>query len=201
MPPKTKSKTKRRTSEERIYKALSHPLRFKILVQLNERAASPSELAEELGEKIGNVAYHVRTLLALETIELVKTEQVRGTLEHFYRATERPFVDDAHWASLPVSVRRQFADSILQGLWEHVVEATENGAWDEPDPHASWTSLDLDEEGHLEVTRILGQALEDVLTAHAASAGREAERDESERESKRREVAILYYPRPRPEES
>ncbi len=98
MTPRTKTKRTAKP-EERLYKALSHPLRQKILIKLNERASSPSDLAVELNEKIGNVAYHVRTLLDLETIELVKTEQVRGTLEHFYRATARPFVDDAHWAT------------------------------------------------------------------------------------------------------
>jgi DNA-binding transcriptional ArsR family regulator len=186
-----------RGREARLYKALSHPLRFRILTKLNERPASPSELAVELDEKVGNVAYHVRTLLDLETVELVRTEQVRGTLEHFYRATERPFVDDDHWARLPLSIRRQFADSILQELWEHVVDATERDGFDGSDPHVSWTVLDLDGEGHSEVTRILGQALEDVRAAHAASAERERNRAPADRQSKRNELALMYYARPR----
>lgn len=187
LPPKT---------DERLYKALSHPLRFKILVKLNERAASPSDLAVELGEKIGNVAYHVRTLLELETIELVGTEQVRGTLEHFYRATARPFVDTDHWARLPISVRRQFADTILQDLWDHVVEAAETGGFDDSENHVSWTALSLDEEGRDEVARILGEALDEVFAAQAAAAGREAERDPDEREAVKTELAIMHYLRP-----
>jgi DNA-binding transcriptional ArsR family regulator len=123
--------------DERLYKALSHPLRFQILAKLNESPSSPSDLAAELGEKVGNVAYHVRTLLDLDTVELVKTEQVRGTLEHFYRATARPSVDGDHWTRLPVSIRRQFADSTLAGLWEHAVEADRSGAFDGPDAQVS----------------------------------------------------------------
>lgn len=193
-----KSETRRPPkSAERLYKALSHPLRQKILIKLNERAASPSDLAVELDEKIGNVAYHVRTLLELETVELVDTKQVRGTLEHFYRATARPFVDDEHWARLPISVRRQFTDTTMQGIWDHVVEATQEGGFDDPDTHISWTTLDLDEEGRTEVARILGEALEAVLAEQAAAAGREAERDADERESTRTEVAIMHYHRPR----
>ena len=194
----SKTKTKRPLkTDERLHKALSHPLRFKILTRLNERPGSPSYLAVELDVKIGNVAYHVRTLLELETIELVRTEQVRGTLEHFYRATARPVVDDDHWARLPASVRQQFADAILQGVWEHVVEASENGGFAGDDTHVSWTNLDLDNEGHEEVTRILGQALEDVLAEHAASAGRQGERSDEDRDSERTELAIMHYRRPR----
>jgi DNA-binding transcriptional ArsR family regulator len=199
MASKTKTKQPLKT-DERLYKALSHPLRFKILVKLNERAASPSDLAVELGEKVGNVAYHVRTLLDLETIELVGTEQVRGTLEHFYRATQRPFVDDDHWAALPPSIREQFGDTILQGLWEHVVEAADNGAFADPDPHVSWTSLDLDKEGHEAVARILVETIDRVLAEHAASAGREASRSPEESESQRTELAMMHYRRPRPDE-
>ena len=199
MDSKTQTKPSLKT-DERLYKALSHPLRHKILIRLNERSASPSQLAGELGEKIGNVAYHVRTLVELETIELVDTKQVRGTVEHFYRATARPFVDDEHWARLPVSVRRQFTDTALQGLWEHVVEATTAGGFDHADNHVSWTALDLDQEGREEVSRILLEALEGVLAEHAASAGREAERSPEERESERSEFAIMHYRRPRPDD-
>lgn len=200
MSSKAKSREKLRT-DERLHKALSHPLRQKILVKLNERAASPSDLAEELGESVGNVAYHVRMLLELDTIELVRTEQVRGTVEHFYRATDRPFLDDEHWARLPLSVRRQFTDLTLQGLWEHVAEAAEAGGFDDDDVHVSWTTLDLDEEGRENVARILAQALEDVLAEHAASAGREVERAPDERGATRSELAIMHYRRPRPNEA
>jgi DNA-binding transcriptional ArsR family regulator len=185
-----------RSRDERLYKALSHPLRFKILTKLSEGPASPSDLAEELGEKVGNVAYHVRTLLELETVELLKTEQVRGTLEHYYRATVHPSIDDAHWTRLPVSIRRQFADSILDGVWEHTVEASESGAFDGPDSHVSSTVLDLDDEGREEVKRILAKALDDVIAARTAAAGREAKRSPDERQSEPSELAVMYFPRP-----
>ena len=61
---------------------------------LNERVASPSELADELGEPLGNVSYHMRRLAELECIELVRTTPVRGALEHHYRATARPVFGD-----------------------------------------------------------------------------------------------------------
>lgn len=85
------SQSKEATIDRRLMKALGHPLRVRALEVLNERVASPSELARELGEPLGNVAYHVKILEENEAIELVRTAPVRGALEHFYRAKVRPW--------------------------------------------------------------------------------------------------------------
>ena len=45
--------------DERIVKAISHPIRHKVLVLLNDRVASPNEIANEIGESLGRVSYHV----------------------------------------------------------------------------------------------------------------------------------------------
>lgn len=74
-----------------LAKAMSHPLRAKMLHVLRTRTASPSELADELGEDLGRTSYHVRYLFAdLGLLELVRTEPVRGAMEHFYRARPLP---------------------------------------------------------------------------------------------------------------
>jgi DNA-binding transcriptional ArsR family regulator len=73
--------------DQRLIKALGHPVRLRVLDILNARVASPSELAKELEEPLGNVAYHVKILEETGSIELVRTAPVRGALEHFYRAT------------------------------------------------------------------------------------------------------------------
>jgi DNA-binding transcriptional ArsR family regulator len=76
--------------DPRLIKALSHSIRIRALEVLNTRIASPSELAKELGEPLGNVAYHVKILEENDAIELVRTAPVRGALEHFYRASVDP---------------------------------------------------------------------------------------------------------------
>jgi DNA-binding transcriptional ArsR family regulator len=81
------AKSKEATAEQRLIKALGHPVRIRALQVLNTRVASPSELARELDEPLGNVAYHVKILEENDAIELVRTAPVRGALEHFYRAT------------------------------------------------------------------------------------------------------------------
>ena len=79
-----------RIGDQRIIRALGHPLRARILSLLDGAEASPKELAGRLGEKLGNVSYHVRILAELELIELVRQTPVRGAVEHHYRARPRP---------------------------------------------------------------------------------------------------------------
>lgn len=87
-------------------KALSHPLRARLLDLLDQRTASPSQLADELGEPLPNVSYHVRRLLDLGCIELAGTEPRRGATEHYYRATETSLsrmaltLDEQGWEEL-----------------------------------------------------------------------------------------------------
>ena len=63
---------------------MSHPLRVRILAMLDERTASPVELAGWLGASLGTVAYHVRTLERIGLVELVSETRVRGAVEHHY---------------------------------------------------------------------------------------------------------------------
>ena len=94
--------TKTKTGvDQRLVRAIGHPLRLRLLTIFNERVASPSDLAAELGEPIGNVSYHTRILARLGCVELVKTKQVRGAVEHYYRAVVRPVFSDDDWAELP----------------------------------------------------------------------------------------------------
>src|ERR687896_1687603 len=87
--------------DQRLAKALSHPLRARIFAILNERVASPNEIADMLEERLPNVGYHVRVLVDLECVELVRTAQRRGAIEHYYRAVRRPFFTDSEWRRLP----------------------------------------------------------------------------------------------------
>lgn len=189
--------TAQRTDPQmRLIKAMAHPLRHNILVCLNQRAASPSMLAKQLDQPLGNVAYHVKILLDSGAIELLETRPVRGAIEHIYRATSRPFFDDEHWSRLPLSLRRALFDEGLQQVWEHVVAAANDGGFDHPRAHVSWTTLELDEQGHQEVVELLAETLDGVLRIQAESAGRLAGVQDGERSTERTEVTILHYHRP-----
>ena len=120
-----------RTSPEgitqQLAKALAHPLRVRILSSLHKGISSPNQLAQELGEPLGNVSYHVKTLLEYDCVELVKTEPRRGAVEHFYRATDRAFLSDSDWAKIPASARKGISGSILESIGQSATEAMAEG--------------------------------------------------------------------------
>ncbi|MBS1895453.1 MAG: helix-turn-helix transcriptional regulator [Actinobacteria bacterium] len=72
-------------------KAVAHPLRLAILETIGQLGgvASPNQIAGVLEEPLGNVSYHVKTLLEYDWLDLVKTEPRRGAVEHFYALSER----------------------------------------------------------------------------------------------------------------
>ncbi len=161
--------------DQRLVKAMAHPLRYQILIELNQRIASPKELADEFGEELGVVSYHVRTLRKLGCIELVRTTPRRGAVEHHYRAVMRPFFSAEQWARLPASARRS-ADTVLASrVVDDIASATGAGGFDRDDTHLSRTPLALDEQGWKDVQRILADALEAILDTQAQTNGRLAE--------------------------
>jgi hypothetical protein len=93
-------------------------------------------------------------------------------------------------------VRAQLFDVILQGAWEHVVEASASGGFKDPRTHISWTTLDLDEEAYDEVARLLVSTLERVLELKAESDARLLDADPTAREQRRTELTIFHFDRP-----
>jgi DNA-binding transcriptional ArsR family regulator len=150
---------------------------MRILERLSEHGvASPSELADALGEPLGNVSYHVRILRELDCLELVRTEPRRGALEHFYRGKATPWLDDEQWAQLPATFRRKTLARILAEVLEAAARAGRQGGFDGPESHVSHIALAVDETGRAEIAALLDETREAALRIHAASAGRQAER-------------------------
>jgi DNA-binding transcriptional ArsR family regulator len=142
--------------DPRLAKALSHPMRTRILAILNEQVASPNEIAEMIDERLPNVSYHVRALLELGCIELVSTAQRRGAIEHYYRAIVRPFFSDRDWKRLPRSGRQAVSDLTLQMVWDDASAAIKSGTFESrADRHLSRTPLNLDEQGWDELNTLL----------------------------------------------
>lgn len=154
-----------RTSPEgitqQLAKALAHPLRVRILSSLHKGISSPNQLAQELGEPLGNVSYHVKTLLEYDCVELVKTEPRRGAVEHFYRTTDRAFLSDSDWAKIPASARKGISGSILESIGQSATEAMAEGTIEaRRDSHLSETPLQLDKQGWKDLNKILADAVD-----------------------------------------
>ncbi len=187
-----------RTSPEgitqQLAKALAHPLRVRILTSLHKGISSPNQLAQELGEPLGNVSYHVKTLLEFDCVELVKTEPRRGAVEHFYRATERAFFSDSDWEKIPASARKGISGAVLEMIGQDSTEALVAGTIDaRSDSHVSRTPLVLDEKGWSELNGLLGETLERAVQIQEESATRLADSKEDGIETK---LAILHFESP-----
>ena len=134
--------------DTKLAKAMAHPVRVQALSILNERVASPSDIAEELGLPVANVAYHVRCLLQLDCIEEVETRPVRGALEHRYRALRRAFLKPDDWESLPATAREGMTGVWFETAFGDVARAIDAGVFEtRDDRHLSTTPLVLDAQG------------------------------------------------------
>lgn len=148
--------------DPRYVKAMSHPLRVRILALLDERTASPVELAGWLGATLGTTAYHVRTLERLGLIELVHETRVRGAVEHHYRAKERPTVSDEAWAAAPPIAKQAAVSASLQTIDAYARAASAAGGFDHGNSHLTRTALRLDARGWSELSRACLRLLDQV---------------------------------------
>jgi DNA-binding transcriptional ArsR family regulator len=165
--------TKTKTGvDQRLVRAIGHPLRLRLLTIFNERVASPSDLAAELGEPIGNVSYHTRILARLGCVELVKTKQVRGAVEHYYRAVVRPVFSDDDWAELPLSIRKSLAGAVLTEIADDMGSSAAEGGFDRDEVHLSRTPLVLDQQGWQQLNEALQEVVEQAIAIQAQSAAR-----------------------------
>ena len=155
--------------DPRYVKAMSHPLRVRILALLDERIASPVELAGWLDATLGTVAYHVRTLERMGLVELVRETRVRGAVEHHYRSKERPRVSDEAWAAAPPIAKQAAVSSTLQTIDAYARAASAAGGFDDGNAHLTRTALRLDARGWNDLSRACLRLLAQVDRIEEAS--------------------------------
>jgi DNA-binding transcriptional ArsR family regulator len=186
----SKAKSNRGVNQD-LVKSLAHELRAEILAILNERMASPNELAKELGEGLSQVSYHVKVLRDYKVITLVKTEPRRGAVEHYYRATSRAFLTGRDWQALPESARVGMSADLLQAVIDDAVAAMEGGTFDDrKDRHFSWTPLMLDEKAWASLQKLLDDTLKQATKINEEAAKRLAK---SKGQGISASVAMLGY--------
>jgi DNA-binding transcriptional ArsR family regulator len=173
----TKPETSRRVDfiSPQLAAAMSHPTRVHAMGVLTEREASPRELADEIGEPLNNVTYHVNQLRELGCIELVRTERARGgrVLEHFYRTTQRPYFDEDAWEVLSAKERLGVIWSIAQMMSKDITAAITSGTFfAEDDKHITRSPMKVDQAGWLEISEVLNRATKELIEIE----GRVAER-------------------------
>jgi len=158
--------------DPRFVKAMSHPLRVRILALLDERTASPNEIFQVLGGSLGTVAYHVRTLHQLGLIELVHETRVRGAVEHHYRARARSKVTREAWAQASPIAKQAAVGSSLQMIDEYARASAATGGFDRPDAALIRMALRLDRAGWEELGAAYVRLFEEAQRIEAAASER-----------------------------
>jgi DNA-binding transcriptional ArsR family regulator len=158
--------------DPRYVKAMSHPLRVRILAMLDERKASPNQLAGWLGASLGTVAYHVRTLEQLGLIELVDETRVRGAVEHHYRARARPNVTAEGWSQAPPIAKQAAVGSSLDVIAEYARVSAAAGGFDRADAQLRRTLLKLDARGFVQLSKAIDKLVEQAEKIEASAAER-----------------------------
>jgi len=160
-----------------LAKALAHPLRTRILTALEERTASPSELAAELGAEIGVVSYHVRRLASLKLLKLVNSVPRRGAVEHYYTATARPQITSSAWGTMPSIVKQATLSAAIEEVGSQIAAAAADGGFDKAEAHLTRTPFTVDEKGWKALARELDALLPRLQKIEAASRQRLARSD------------------------
>jgi len=159
--------------DQRLVKALAHPLRVRILEILSNQVSSPNRLSEALETGLTDVAYHTRALEKFGCLDLVDTAQRRGATEHFYKATPNSFLGNPAWRGVPRGVLPGVSGATLQTFNDKAVAALQSGSLDaRSDTVLRWLPLLVDQLGWEEVVAIMEAATEQVLAAHLRSQDR-----------------------------
>ena len=181
----------------RVIKAIGHPLRWLMLEALTEGESSPAQLARRFGEPVNLVAYHMGILAKAGGVEMVRTEPRRGSTEHYYRATMRPYFADREWARLPTETRRALMGVEAKQMVNDIRAAASGTGLDHAKAHLSRSPLELDREGIDEVAELLAGVLDELHEIQARSNGRQA--DDTGRKKPHRlqtELAMVHFERP-----
>ena len=140
------------------------------------------------------VSYHVRMLRDYDCVELVRTEPRRGALQHFYKATARPNLDEGQWRTLPSGLRRELTGETIQALVSDLAAAADAGVLEDPEVVLSRAPLELDERGFRKLNKLLARTLDQALAIAAES----SERRNQGAQVFPTEIGLLHFKRAAP---
>lgn len=143
--------------------AIGHPTRAKILAVLSDRTANAKEIADEIGEPVGRVRYHLRSLRASGLILASEEKGRRGVVEYHYRAATEQLMDEDQVGALSPQQRRTLVTFMMRLVFNDVSAAMKSGTIDERDDFGiTRVRLEIDREGWGELVRIHLDALDRV---------------------------------------
>lgn len=167
------TRTEQRKARQKLYKALSHPLRAEILTAITLRRASPAELSRELECSIDDADYHLKRLADLGCAALVGQQKVRGATEHFYGATELHFIATEDWEALDPAMKMSEVGQFMQAQIDAFVKSAAAGiVGSDQYFHLTRTPHVFDEQGRDEALEICERARQELAEVGAQSSER-----------------------------
>ena len=166
--------------DPRLVKALAHPLRIRIMSVLEQRSATPKQIAEALDVPLENLSYHVRALRDFGFIKLEEQRMVRGAVEHRYSLAARPRITANAWESLPAVIREALDAASLTQIWEIVAQAALQAKLDRPESHIARQFARLDEQGFADASAVITEALDRLAAIEKESTRRLRRHDTGE---------------------
>ncbi len=186
------------TVGHRMARAYGHPVRARALMILGKRVASPKQIAEELGEPIGKVSYHVRDLRDMGLIELVETDGSRGGVQHFYRAARLAVINREEMEAQRAAERALSSSIVINLMVADVATAVESGTLDaRPERVLTRYHALVDRRGLEELSELYTEAMYRSIEIHEESAER---LDRSGEEGISAATHTLVFEMPGPEE-
>lgn len=189
-----RGKLARITKEEakKTIKGMANPLRNQLVAILHERVASRAELAAELGFNWAEINYEIEALEAAGIVEIVAEKRRGNTIEMFYKATTRAYLDPSEWLDVADPIKASLRSSLFRNLMVDATAAISEETFDSlPGAHMSWTPMILDDEGWKAIVGVLFHALEEAIKVQEESAERLIAADEVGTSCT---VSILGYP-------
>ena len=123
--PKKKETTSRPAGLEQM-RALSHPLRLRLLELFGEHPRTTKQAAEALGESPTKLYHHVAALERAGLVRLRETRQNRGTTEKYFEVTQSQLLaktddaallrDEATQAAIGVVLFDQAREELVRAL-------------------------------------------------------------------------------------
>jgi DNA-binding transcriptional ArsR family regulator len=163
----------KRSVEDAVSYSVGHRIRIEILAILNEGVHTPEELARMIRQPLSKIGHHIKELLDDGSIELARIEQVRNTVQHYYRAVEVPFYSDEEVAAMSPEGRQAIIGVALQAVMAEALAAFWAGKMiNDPRLWLSWRWFNVDAQGRRDIADEQARSWARVQEIEAESAGR-----------------------------
>jgi repressor of nif and glnA expression len=184
--------------DQRLGRAVSHPLRATLLAKLNTNPAAASDLEQEFKEAgapvpLSNISYHVRELWRWGLIEVVSTEPVRGATKTVYRGITKMQLSDDAFKAMSAESQDGIVIEAVKEVYDRIKAAIEGGTFAKNDNSHIITAIpSVDKRGFDEIAAVIAETFGRVTEIAAEAVNRETDPAKRFRAT----VSLLSYESP-----